>query len=243
MLEATVKELTKIKGQLERGTLKKEERTADRIGVRVGKVINKYKMSKHIVLEIGDNSLEFKVNEQNVAEEAALDGIYIVRTSLKKVKMDSDEAVRSYKDLANVERAFRSLKSIDLMVRPIRHRFEDRVRAHIFLSMLSYYVQRYMVEALRPLLFADEDQEAKKSRDPVSPAKRSKKAKKKIKTKKLEDGTEAHSFKTLLHHMSTITRDLCRQTGSNDSHTFFTVDTIPNEKQQQVLGLLGGIKV
>ena len=243
MLEATAKELTKIQGQLEGGTLKPSERSAERIGVRVGKVINKYKMSKHIVLEIGEGSLEFQVDEESVAKEAALDGIYIVRTSLKEEKMAPDEAVRSYKDLTNVERAFRSLKSIDLMVRPIRHRFEERVRAHIFLSMLSYYVQRYMVEALRPLLFADEDQEAKKSRDPVAPAKRSEQAKDKVQTRKLEDGTEVHSFKTLLHHMSTITRDLCRQTGSDDAHTFFTIDTIPDEKHQQVLTLLGGIKV
>lgn len=242
MLEATTRELEKIRTQLAKGTLKKEERTADRIGVRVGKVINKYKMSKHIVLDISDNRLDFHVNEEKVKEEAALDGIYIIRTCLKKDRMDSDETVRSYKNLTNVERAFRSLKSIDLLVRPIRHRYEDRVRAHIFVSMLTYYVHRYMVEALRPLLFADEEQEAKKTRDPVAPAKRSSRAKKKIETRRLEDGTAPHSFKTLLHHMSTITRDLCRQT-NDDNTDLFTVDTIPNQKHQQVFDLLANFKV
>lgn len=243
MLEATVAELEKIRTMLKRGTLKKEERTKDKIGVRVGKIINKYKMAKHIVLDIDDNSLDFKINKESVAAEAALDGIYIIRTSLPKDKMDADEAVRSYKNLTNVERAFRSLKSIDLMVRPIRHRTEDRVKAHIFVSMLAYYVQRYMLEALRPLLFADEDQEAKKTRDPVKPSKRSRKALEKIKTKKLDDGTVVHSFKTLLHHMSTITRDLCRQSTQGDSSNTFTIDTTPNDKQQQVLDLLSQISL
>jgi transposase len=243
MLEATIRELTKIQNMLERGTLKKEERTKDKIGVRVGKIINKYKMAKHIVLDIDDNSLEFKIDKESVAAEAALDGIYIIRTSLKEEKMDADEAVRSYKNLTNVERAFRSLKSIDLMVRPIRHRTEDRVRAHIFVSMLAYYVQRYMLEALRPLLFSDEDQEAKQTRDPVAPAKRSRKALEKIKTKKLDDGTVVHSFKTLLHHMSTITRDLCRQSTQGNSSNTFTIDTTPNDKQQQVLSLLSQISL
>jgi transposase len=243
MLEATSRELEKIRTMLERGTLKKEERTKDKIGVRVGKVINKYKMAKHVVLDIDDNSLIFKIDKDSVAAEAALDGIYIIRTSLQKEKMDADEAVRSYKNLTNVERAFRSLKSLDLMVRPIRHRLEDRVKSHIFLSMLAYYVQRYMLEALRPLLFSDEDQEAKKTRDPVAPAKRSQGALKKIRTKKLDDGTMVHSLKTLLHHMSTITRDLCRQSAQDNFSNTFTLDTTPNDKQQQVLDLLSQISL
>lgn len=243
MLEATTKELEKIRVMLERGTLKKKERTKDRIGVRVGKVINKYKMAKHIVLEIDDNSFSFGIDEKSIAEEAALDGIYIIRTSVPNEKMSGDEAVRNYKDLTNVERAFRSLKSIDLMIRPIRHRKEDRVRAHIFCSMLAYYVQRYMLEALRPLLFADEDQESKKNRDPVAPAQRSDGALEKTRTKRLDDGTTVHSFKTLLHHMSTITRDLCRQSIEDEQTNTFTVDTIPNDKQRQVLDLLTQISV
>lgn len=242
MINATVQALEKIRLQLERGTLRKEERSKERIGVRVGKVVNKYKMSKHIVLDIGDNRLDFEIDEESVKEESALDGIYIIRTCLKEEKMDAGEAVRSYKNLTNVERAFRSLKGIDLLVRPIRHRYEERVRAHIFISMLTYYVYHHMIEALRPLLFADENQEAKKTRDPVAPSKRSNSAKRKIETKKIDDGTTAHSFKTLLHHMSTITRDLCRQSSDADAK-LFTVDTIPNTKQQQVLDLLTKISV
>ena len=175
--------------------------------------------------------------------EAALDGIYVIRTSVQKKKMDADETVRNYKNLTNVERAFRSLKSIDLMVRPIRHRTEDRVRSHIFLSMLAYYVQRYMMEALRPLLFADEDQEAKLTRDPVAPAKRSFQSLEKVHTKTLSDGTAAHSFKTLLHHMSTITKDKCVQKIDGTNDNTFNIDTKPNPKQQKVYELLSKITV
>ncbi len=239
MLEATKRELDKVRSMVERGKLKGK----DKIGVRVGRVINKYKMAKHIALEIEDDSFGFKFDEQNITAEAALDGIYIIRTSLPEQRMDADEAVRSYKNLTSVERAFKSLKSIDLLVRPIRHRTEDRVRAHIFLCMLTYYVQRYMKEALRPLLFSDEDQEAKKTRDPVAPAKRSKQAMKKTFHKKLDDGSDIHSFRTLLHHMSTITRDQCRQHRDDDNSNFFTIDTTPNDKQRQVFELLGSISV
>ena len=239
MIEATQRELDKVRGMVERGRLNGK----DDIGVRVGKVVDKYKMAKHVVLCIEDDSFNFEFNESGIAAEAALDGVYVVRTSLPKKRISADETVRSYKNLTNVERAFKSLKSIDLMVRPIRHRTEDRVRAHIFLSMLTYYVQRYMREALRPLLFADEDQEAKSTRDPVAPAKRSEKALGKASTKTLDDGTPAHSFNTLLYHMSTITRDLCVQkiAGADDNN--FSVDTKPNSKQQKVYDLLNTITV
>jgi transposase len=239
MLEATSRELEKVRGMVERGTLKGQ----GAIGVRVGKVINKYKMAKHVVLDIGEKHFDFEMNEESIAAEAALDGIYVIRTSLPKEKMDADEAVRSYKNLTNVERAFKSLKSIDLLVRPIRHHTEDRVRAHIFLSMLTFYVHRYMTEALRPLLFADEDQMAKATRDPVAPAKRSEKALEKVRTKTLDDGTPAHSFKTLLHHMSTITRDRCVQKIAGADENTFYVDTRPNPKQQKVYELLDAIRV
>ena len=120
--------------------------------------------------------------------------------------MDADETVRSYKQLSTVERAFRSFKTVDLMVRPIRHRLENRVRAHIFLCMLAYYVQWHMIEAWRPLLFTDEEQEIKSIRDPVAPAKRSDSAIEKVHSKKLEDGSAAHSFRGLLYHLSAIVR-------------------------------------
>jgi transposase len=239
MLEATQRELEKVCAMVERGRLKGR----DEIGVRVGKVIDKYKMAKHVVLHIEDDRFDYEFDEGSIGSEAALDGIYVIRTSVPEERMDAAEAVRSYKNLTNVERAFKSLKSIDLMVRPIRHRTEDRVRSHIFLGMLTYYVQRYMMEALRPLLFADEDQEAKKTRDPVKPAKRSAKALEKIQSKKLDDGTAAHSFKTLLHHMSTITRDCCAQKIPGADESTFSVDTRPNAKQQRVYELLAEITV
>ena len=237
MLAATQRELEKVRGMVARGTLEGQ----DKIGVRVGKVVNKYKMAKHVTLDIRDDGFDFALNEQSMAAEAALDGIYVIRTSVSKERMDAGEAVRSYKSLTAVERAFKSLKSIDLLVRPIRHRLEDRVRAHIFLCMLTYYVQRYMQEAWRPLLFADEDQDAKKTRDPVAPAKRSASAKKKVNRKTLEDGSEAHSFRTLLHHLSTITRDLCCQHGDGDTSHTFSLDTKPNAKQHHALDLLAQI--
>ena len=237
MLAATQRELEKVRGMVARGTLQGQ----DKIGVRVGKVINKYKMAKHVTLDIRDDGFDFELNEQSMAAEAALDGIYVIRTSVSKERMDADEAVRSYKNLTAVERAFKSLKSIDLLVRPIRHRLEDRVRAHIFLCMLTYYVQRYMQEAWRPLLFADEDQEAKKTRDAVAPAKRSSSAMKKVNRKTLDDGSEVHSFRTLLHHLATITRDQCCQHGDGDTSHTFSLDTKPNAKQRQALDLLAQI--
>jgi transposase len=244
MIKATTREIEKIQSQLKRGTLKKkEERTKAKLGIRVGKVINKYKMAKHFLVEIDDNSIVFSVNEKSVTDEAALDGIYIIRTSVSKKKMDADEAVRSYKNLTNVERAFRSLKSIDLMVRPIRHRTEERVKAHIFLSMLAYYVQRYMLEALRPLLFADEDQESKKNRHPVNPSERSDSAIEKVRSKTLKDGTPADSFCTLLQHMSTITRDSYVQKAAGRKTHTFELDTKPDKKHQSVYELLAQIRM
>ena len=141
--------------------------------------------------------------------EAALDGIYVVRTSLPEERMEAQDAVRSYKLLGRVESAFRAFKSIDLKVRPIHHHLEDRVRAHIFLCMLAYYVQWHMIEAWRPLLFADEDQEAKATRDPVAPAKRSQAAQRKVRSKTLDDGSQGHSFHTLLVLLSGIVRNVC----------------------------------
>ena len=124
--------------------------------------------------------------------------------------MDADQAVRSYKNLSNVERAFRSFKTVDLMVRPIRHHLENRVRAHIFLCLLAYYVQWHMAEAWRPMLYADEDQQAKDSRDPVAPAKRSEQALQKVHTKELPNGSRVHSWRSLLNHLSAIVRNTCR---------------------------------
>ena len=144
------------------------------------------------------------------AAEALLDGLYVLRTPVAEDKMDAAQVVRSYKSLAQVERAFRSLKTVDLKVRPIHHRLADRVRAHIFLCMLAYYVQWHMQETWRALLFADEDQHAHQRRDPVAPAERSAQAELKASTHTLADGSPAHSFRTLLEELSCIVRNTCQ---------------------------------
>ena len=235
MLDATEMELEKVQSLVSSGKLKGQ----DKIGVRTGRVINRYKMAKHFILQIQDAQLSFERNAQSISQESALDGIYVVRTSLPEDRMDDDDIVRSYKNLSNVERAFRSLKAIDLMVRPIRHRTENRVRAHIFLCMLAYYVQWHMKETLRPLLFSDEDQNAKTIRDAVAPAKRSDACLEKVHSKKLSDDTDVHSFTTILKLMSTITRDWCFSNAKGaDKNAVFTIDTTPNHKQKQVIELL-----
>ena len=168
----------------------------------------------------------------------------MVRTSVGVQRLSSDDTVRAYKRLAQVERVFRSMKSFDLQVRPIYHRLESRVRAHIFLCMLAYYVQWYMLEAWRPLLFADEDQQAKATRDPVAPAERSECAQRKAHTHLLDDGTQAHSFATLLKRLSTIVRNTCRipGVGGSTGHLFDVVTT-PDAKQLRAYELLEQIKV
>ncbi len=236
LLEATQKELEKVRAMVARGKL----RDAGEIGVRVGRVVNKYKVAKHFDLHIEESRFDFTIQQQEVAAEAALDGIYVIRTSLSHKQMDAPEVVRSYKALTEVERAFRSLKTIDLKVRPIHHRLADRVRAHIFLCMLAYYVEWHMREAWRSLLFADEDLEAKTRRDPVAPAKRSDEAEAKASTQTLHDGTAVHSFRTLLEELSTIVRNTCQAPGaaSADEAPTFRIVTTASDKQRQALDLL-----
>jgi transposase len=238
-IEAIAKQLGKVRQRIEQGRLHGQ----DEIGLRVGKVVNKYKVGKHFNFEIRDDSFDFQIDEEKVAAEAALDGIYVVRTSLPEKRMNSDDAVRSYKLLSQVERAFRSFKTIDLMVRPIRHRLEDRVRAHIFLCMLSYYVLWYMMEAWRPLLYCDEDQEAKATRDPVAPAKRSEAALRKVHTKRLDDDTHVYRFRSLLSHLGAIVRNTCRRIDSGPGELTFTMDTPANPKQKKAYELLKAIEV
>jgi len=238
-IESIARQLLKLRQKIDKGWLHGQ----DKIGVRVGKVINKYKVGKHFELDIRDNDFSFEINRDKVKKEAALDGIYIVRTSLSKERMDADETVRSYKLLSRVEKAFRSFKAVDLMVRPIRHRLEDRVRAHIFLCMLAYYVQWHMMEAWRPLLYADEDQKTKDLRDPVAPAKRSDSAMKKVRTKRLDDGSRVYSFRSLLGHLGAIVRATCRCSGERDPSATFTVITRRNPKQQKAFDLLRTISV
>ena len=237
LLEATTKELEEVRARVANGKL----RGAGKIGVRVGRVVNKYKVAKHFDLDIDDHRFDFRVRTHEVAAEAALDGIYVIRTSLPKKEMSGADVVRGYKSLSEVERAFRTMKTIDLKVRPIHHRKEDRVRAHIFLCMLAYYVEWHMREAWRELLFADEDLAAKATRDPVAPAQRSEAAQQKAATHTLQDGTSAHSFRTLLEELSTIVRNTCRAPGASKDAPTFRVVTTPSEKQRRALRLLEAI--
>jgi len=240
LITATVRELDKVKAMVTGGRLAGR----DNIGVRVGKVIGKYKVGKHFDLEIKDGSFGFKVNEARVAAEAALDGLYVIRTSVDEADMRAEEAVLNYKRLAEVERAFRTLKGVDLHVRPIRHRLEGRVKAHIFLSMLAYYVEWHMIQAWTPLTFTDEvGEDAARQRNPVAPAKRSKAALDKVQTRTLTDGTPAMSFTRLLAHLATIVRNTLRPKGARPGEATFTLTTRPNAKQQQALDLIAAITV
>jgi transposase len=234
LLEATAKELTRVQGMVERGRL----RGAAKIGVRVGKVINKYKVAKHFGLDITDDRFSFQLLADEVTAEAALDGIYVIRTDLPDKCLSAADTVRSYKMLSNVERAFRTIKTVDLKVRPIHHRLADRVRCHIFLCVLAYYVEWHMREAWRSVMFADEDQAAKLHRDPVAPAQRSAAAKRKAETHQLVDGTPAHSFRTLMQGLASIVRNTCRTPGTDGDAPTFTIVTTPSPAQRRALDLL-----
>ncbi len=213
----------------------------DQIGVRIGKVVNKYKVSKHFVLNIRHDGFDFDIDDKKVTAEATLDGIYIIRTSLPNERISAEDTVRSYKSLSQVERAFRSIKTVDLKVRPIRHRLEKRVKAHIFLCTLAYYVEWHMREAWCPLLFADEEKQLKQTSDPVARAKRSDSALRKVRSKRLNDGTEVHSFQSLLKLMSQIVRNKCGLPGVDNTGDTFEIVTTPNKKQKRAYDLLENI--
>lgn len=239
LLDATELELQKVRGMAGRGRVKGR----DKIGVRVGKVINKYKVAKHFTITITDDSFLFECDRHSINAEAALDGIYVVRTSLHNDRIETDEIVRCYKRLTQVERAFRSLKTMDLHIRPIHHHLERRVRAHIFLCMLAYYVKWHMSEAWRQLLFSDDEQAAKATRDPVAAARRSDSALHKVSTKRTDQGAPAHSFQTLLAELGTVVRNTCRRPGANDDEASFHLDTAPTPTQQQAFDLLQSISL
>jgi transposase len=238
LLACTERSLEKVRDRVRSGRLVGQ----DKIGVAVGRVINQYKVAKHFDLTIEEGTLRWARNVQRIGAEAALDGIYIIRTSVPPERMDGPECVRSYKALANVERAFRSLKTVDLKVRPIHHRTADRVRAHILLCMLAYYVEWHMREAWRKLMFADTEQAAKATRDPVAPAKRSAKALNKVASRELDDGSPVHSFATLLDDLSSIVRNTCRAPNAADDEPTFEVLTTANDQQRHALDLIAQIR-
>jgi len=239
LLAATEQELAKVRARIDNGTLAGR----DNIGVRVGRVVNKYKVGKHFALTIEESDFAFQRLEGQIAAEAALDGLYVIRTSVPKKQMSSAEAVLSYKALAEVERAFRAMKTIDLHVRPIHHHLETRVRSHIFLCMLAYYVEWHLREAWRELMFADEDLTAKQHRDPVAAARRSDAALEKVATRILKDGSPVHSFRTLLEDLSTIVRNTCEARFGQRSGSTFQMTTTPNPAQQRALQSLQAITV
>ena len=239
LLAATEVNLAKVKVRVDAAKLTGK----DKIGLQVGKVVNQYKVAKHFELNIGETAFSFVRKHESIAAEALLDGIYIIRTSVSADKMNASECVRSYKSLALVERAFRSFKGVDLKVRPIHHRLEDRVRAHLFLCMLAYYVEWHMREAWRELMFADCDQLAKTRRDPVAPAKRSTAALAKVASHTLDDGSAAHSWPTLLAELAAIARNTCRAPQTGDRSPTFNITTTPNPKQKRALDLMQTIKM
>lgn len=238
LLGCTQRNLEKVQQRVAAGKLVGRER----IGVAVGRVINQYKVAKHFELDIEDGSLRWRRDERSIRAEAALDGIYIIRTSVPADRMEGPDCVRNYKSLASVERAFRSLKTVDLKVRPIHHRTADRVRAHILLCMLAYYVEWHMREAWRELMFADTELRAKATRDPVAPARRSAAALTKIAVRELDDGSPVHSFQTMLGDLSSIVRNTCRTPEAAEGEPTFEVVTTASLAQRRALDLVANIR-
>ena len=236
LLEATEKELEKIVQATRRK--KRPLKGKDKIALRVGKVINKFKVGKHFRVSIEEDSFSYQRKEDNIAREEALDGIYVIRTSLSSDKLASEAAVTAYKQLSLVEQAFRCFKSIDLKVRPIHHRLERRVRAHVFLCMLAYYVEWHMRKALAPILFDEDDpQGAQASRSSVvAPAQRSASANAKARRKRTKDGLPVHSFRTLLKDLATICKN--RIQPRLPGAPAFDKITLPTPVQQRALKLL-----
>lgn len=205
LLEATEKQLAKIGRQVARRTCK--PLSAGEIGLKIGKILGRHKMAKHFQLAINDGSFSWSRIEESIQKEASLDGIYVIRTSEPREQLSAEDTVRSYKSLAQVERVFRTMKSLDLLVRPIRHRNEDRVTAHIFLCLLAYYVQWHMLRAWAPILFADEELPLQRAvRDPVLQPTVSDSAKEKKSTKQTPEGLPVHSFSSLMSELASRAR-------------------------------------
>ena len=235
LLDATEQDLKTIQRRIV--SQRKPLRGADAIGVAVGKIINHRKVGKHFDLTITDTSLSFARNDAAIAKEGALDGFYVLRTNVPAEALDSADTVRAYKSLARVERAFRSMKTIDLEIRPLYHWASPRVRAHVFLCMLAYYVEWHMRQVLAPILFDDDEPEAAEASrtSPVAKAQRSPAAKSKATTKRTDDGQPLHSFRTLLADLATLARNVV-SFGKAGELTMFTK---PTKIQQRAFDLLG----
>ena len=236
LLSATEKDLEPIAAATRRKT--NPLRSAGAIGVRVGKVIDRYKVAKHFVTTTTDETFTYRRDEDKIAAEALLDGLYIVRSNVDPEQMDAAQTVRAYKGLSKVERAFRSLKSVDLKVRPLHHRRADRVRAQVLLCMLAYHVEWHMRKKLKPLLFDDHDPQAgeQRRRSVVAPAKRSPAALAKASRKRTPDDLPVHSFRTLLTDLGTLSVNTLRVA---DTGASFPLQTRPTPVQQRCFELLG----
>lgn len=235
LLQATQQALDKIVREAARRT--KKLLSNEEIALKAGKAVNRHKMAKHFQLTIENGRLHYTRNEAAIERESALDGFYVIRTSEPREQLSAEDAVRSYKSLSQVERAFRCLKGVDLRVRPIYHRTEDHVRAHIFLCMLAYYIEWHMRQALAPLLFHDEQlPQLRKTRDPVRPATASQAAKEKKLLRTTTDGLELHDFKTLLQALATRCRNQCYIPGHPENT--FAVLTDPTALQTRAFELL-----
>jgi transposase len=236
LLFATEAELRKIATAV--GRARRPLRGTKEIALRAGRVVNRYKMAKHFKIEITDDSFSFSRKESQIAAEASLDGIYVLRTSLSDEALSTERVVTSYKSLAGVERAFRAFNT-DLEIRPIRHRTEERVRAHVFLRMLSYYVTFHMERSLAPMLFRDDDHESAEAArtSPVAPAQRSVSARSKAATKTTVERLPVHSFRTLLADLGTICANRISPTDRDVDG--FTIITTPTPIQRRAFELLG----
>jgi transposase len=234
LLAATEKELERIAAATRR--TRRPLRGRKEIGLAVGKVLGRFKVGKHFRLDIEDSGFRYSRNEINIEREAALDGIYILRTNVPPEALSADDTVRRYKSLARVERAFRSLKSVDLKIRPIHHHLAGRVRAHVFLCMLAYYVEWHMRRKLAPVLFDEEDLGAAEQQraSVVAPATRSAEARRKAQTKRSREGLPACSFQTVLRELQTITKNRLLL-----GEQMLEVVATPTVLQRSILDLLG----
>jgi transposase len=236
LLAATQAELETLAARVAKSA--KPPETAAEIGVRAGKIINHYKMAKHFTLTIRDGDLGWSRKDEAITKEEMLDGIYVIRTSEPADRLTASDGVRSYKRLALVEQAFRCLKGIDLLVRPIHHRTADRVRAHILLCLLAYYVEWHLRQAWAPLLFEDEELVVDRcTRDPVAPARASESARRKKKTHTTPGGLTVQSFRTLLAHLGTRCRNTCVMS-ADPKHTPFHQVTEADALQAEALRLI-----
>jgi hypothetical protein len=237
LLAATEADLAKISAATQR--VRNPLRGEQAIALRVGRVIERFHMGKHIELSITDNAFTWQRRHDVIAQEAALDGLYVIRTSVSAQQLDAAAAVAAYKSLSNVERAFRSMKTVDLHVRPVFHYNAQRVRAHVFLCMLAYYVEWHMRERLKPLLFDDEylDEASASRASPVVKAIRSEHAKAKDASKRADDGLPLHSFRTLLQDLATLAYNVTSTALNPEAKIVLT--TRPTPLQQKACALLG----